>query len=588
MRSLSCVLLAIYLVCCCSCKRVPKPVITEHQEDVERLVNEFVYNSLALSPSSATSQGYHVHNGVELDSLLDDFSQRGIFHAHDVYNHFNSAAIQLSSQHKLDPELQADLRVVRLACRAGLFDLDVAESYKHNPTLYVETIGNAIYSPFILNYAPEDKRFGQITARIDKIPAFLETAKQNLVSAPDIWTNVARDENKGNIELIDHTIRAKIPANLRPHYNKAAASALKSLNSFNEYLKNTLSKRKADWRLGADNYEKKFALTLATGDTVIQTLIDAEAKLQSIRADMRTQALALYPKYFPGVTPPSDLNEVISQVLDRVAKEHTTPDQYFAEAKNDLAEATQFVKDHNLLSLPTGQSLQVIPTPEYMRGIYGVGGFSSAPALEPQLGSFYWITPFTPDMTPERVESKLREYNFYGLKILTIHEAMPGHYVQFEYADRVQPRWRGILRTLYSNTPYVEGWAVYATEMMINAGYQNTPEMQLTFEKQMLRVVSNTILDIKLQTGKMTDKQALDLMINGTFQEKEEAEKKLQRAKLSSCQLPTYFVGWRSWDRLRDNFQREQGSSFRLSEFNEKALDEGAVPMPILANLLHR
>jgi uncharacterized protein (DUF885 family) len=189
-------------------------------------------------------------------------------------------------------------------------------------------------------------------------------------------------------------------------------------------------------------------------------------------------------------------------------------------------------------------------------------------------------------MSPARVESKLREYNFYGLKILTIHEAMPGHFVQAEYASEVEPKWRRALRGIFSNTPYVEGWAVYATELMIDQGYQNTPEMRLTFGKQMLRVVANTILDVKLQTMGMTDQEALDLMIKNTFQEKEEAEKKLQRAKLSSCQLPTYFVGWRGWDRVRGAYERKLGSSFKLSEFHERALREGGVPLPVLSRLL--
>jgi uncharacterized protein (DUF885 family) len=279
---------------------------------------------------------------------------------------------------------------------------------------------------------------------------------------------------------------------------------------------------------------------------------------------------------------------VVSKVLDKVAQRHATRDTYFADAKRDLAEATQFVKDRHLLALPSRSNLQVIPTPEFMRGIYGVGGFSVAPVFEPQLGAFYWITPFTPDMTPERVESKLREYNFYGLKILTVHEAMPGHYVQFEYANDIQPKWRGALRAVFSNGPYVEGWAVYATQLIIDEGYEKTPEMQLTFGKQMLRVVANTILDVNLQTMGMTDQQALNLMIQDTFQEKEEAEKKLQRAKLSSCQLPTYFVGWRGWNQLRDVYQKKEGSHFSLSEFHERALKEGGVPLPVLQDLLLR
>jgi uncharacterized protein (DUF885 family) len=189
-------------------------------------------------------------------------------------------------------------------------------------------------------------------------------------------------------------------------------------------------------------------------------------------------------------------------------------------------------------------------------------------------------------MTAERVESKLREYNRWGLMILTVHEAMPGHYVQFEYASEVQPHWRGILRELYSNGPYVEGWAVYATQLMIEQGWEDTPEMRLTFGKQMLRVVSNTMLDIRLQMMGMTDQQALDLMINQTFQEKEEAVKKLQRAKLSSCQLPTYFVGWRGWNQVRTNYQKRLGADFRLPEFHQRALREGAVPLPVLESTL--
>ena len=555
------------------------------EDQVRELAENFVYTSLALNPSSATSQGYHVHHGVVLDELLDDYSRKGIDRARAFYVQSRSDAIRASGA-QLTPEMHADLDIIKLQCDAALLDLDKIQSYRHNPTLYVETIGNAIYNPFILNYAPESKRLLQITARIEKIPAFLETAKQNIVDAPEIWSRVAQEENEGNLRLIDGTIRAKIPADLKERYDRAAVKAIGALKSFNGFLKTDLGRHTSDWRLGAQNYATKFKLTLAIDETPQQTLADAEAKLENIRAQMKKQAVAAYPNFFGKKRPPNDLNTVVLQVLDRVAQQHATRDTYFDEAKFDLAEATRFVKDHHLLALPSRSNLQVIPTPEFMRGIYGVGGFSGAPVFEPQLGAFYWITPFTPDMTPERVESKLREYNSYGLKILTIHEAMPGHYVQFEYANRIEPKWRGALRSVFSNGPYVEGWAVYATELMIDEGYQKTPEMQLTFGKQMLRVVANTILDIKLQTMGMTDQQALDLMINDTFQEKEEAEKKLQRAKLSSCQLPTYFVGWRGWDQVRQAYQKREGSRFTVSDFHARALKQGAVPLPVLGRLL--
>ena len=210
--------------------------------------------------------------------------------------------------------------------------------------------------------------------------------------------------------------------------------------------------------------------------------------------------------------------------------------------------------------LPGRDNLQLIETPAYMRGVYGVGGFNPAPPLQPELGAFYWLTPIPSTWPKERVESKLREYNDYGLRILTIHEAIPGHYVQFEYASRVEPKPRRVLRSLFGSGPYVEGWAVYATDIMLKEGYlAHDPELQLTWGKQMLRAIANTILDIRMHTMGMSDEEAMKLMLERTFQEKEEASAKLQRAKLGACQLPTYFAGYRGWTRLRAAAGEEGG-----------------------------
>jgi len=164
---------------------------------------------------------------------------------------------------------------------------------------------------------------------------------------------------------------------------------------------------------------------------------------------------------------------------------------------------------------------------------------------------------------------------------------LPGHYLQFEYANRVMPDSRRLLRAVFGNNPYVEGWAVYATKLMIEQGYlDNDPELLLTWHKQYLRAVANAILDVRMQTGQMTDEQAMDLMVNQTFQEKEEATAKLQRVKLSSTQLPTYFTGYRAWLRLREKVKQQQGAGFDLAAFHERALGAGAVPMPALERIV--
>jgi uncharacterized protein (DUF885 family) len=320
-----------------------------------------------------------------------------------------------------------------------------------------------------------------------------------------------------------------------------------------------------------------------------QLLADAEAQLREIRRKMFMDSLPLHQQYYPTHRDPVDLNLIVRETLDRIATRHVAAADYFAEAEKTLAETRSFMKSHEdrIVKMPGQDNLKLIETPEYMRGVYGVGGFSPAPALQPELGAFYWLTPIPKDWPKERVDSKLREYNDYGLRILTIHEAIPGHYVQLEYANAIQPKSRRLLRSVFGSGPYVEGWAVYATDVMIREGFMDkSPELQLTVQKQLLRAIANTILDIRLQTGNMTEAEAMKLMVEQTFQEKEEATAKYQRARLNSCQLPTYFAGYRAWKELRAAAEKKDGAQFNAGEFHRKALEAGALPMPVLRRLL--
>ncbi|HVT95597.1 MAG TPA: DUF885 domain-containing protein [Bryobacteraceae bacterium] len=560
LRLVSCAgLLAVILTGC-----APRPT------PFEQATEDFVYSSLALSPVSATSEGYHNHQGVHLDDLLDDYSPEGIARTRSFLTGARGR-LQSFPQEALSPEERADYQIMDDQISLSLLELDSIQNYRHNPTVYVELIGNALFTPYVLNYAPKADRFLNIARRMEAIPRLLDQAKANLVDAPEVWNRVAREENQGNISLIDDTLRHDVPADVRPFFEHAAGPALAALREFDGWLANTLSQKTSDWRLGREKYAQKFRYTLASGKTPEQVLAEAEAQLKATREEMARLAA---PK-------------TVREALDEIAQQHATPGTYFKEAKEDLERARQFVEARGLVPLPSGESLQVIPTPEFMRGAYGVGGFSAAPVLEPQLGAFYWITPIPKNASRESVESRLREYNTFGLEHLTIHEAMPGHWVQFQYANRVQPTGRRLLRAWFGNGPYVEGWAVYAQQFMTEEGYLNgAPGMKLTLKKQMLRVLANTILDIRLQTMGMTDQQALDLMTGETYQEKEEATGKLQRAQLSSCQLPMYFIGVSGWNRVRDNDRRRKGVAFQLADFHKRALEEGAVPLPLLDELL--
>jgi uncharacterized protein (DUF885 family) len=564
--------------------------------EFEKVASDFVDTTLSFSPVTASGQGLHKLNGKDFDRDLDDLSRRAIQMQRDYYINLHKR-LEDFDKDALSPEDRADYDIIDTQIGLALFDLDIAQSWRHSPQSYVELIGSALFNPFVLDYAPKPERYEHIIARLQKIPAFVEVAQRQLGEAPPIWAQVAKEENDGNIDLIDKTLRAGAPAEEKKAYDQAAAPALDALRGFNKFLTTELPRRNRggtpDWRLGAEHYRGKFKLNLATDRTPDEVLKDAETRLQEVRARMLELSVPLHATMFAGHGDHGDLkgdqrlNKIVREVLDRIAEKHSTPASYLDDARKDLDEARDFVRARNLLTLPANDNLQVIPTPEFERGIYAVGGFNPAPVLEPRLGAFFWITPIPADWPKARLESKLREYNFYNLKLLVIHEAMPGHYVQGEFANAIEPKARRVLRAIYGNGPYVEGWAEYVTQVVLDEGLlDHSPELRLTLLKQELRVDANAIIDIRIQTGRMTDEQAMDLMENSTFQEHEEAVAKLQRVKLSSTQLPTYFVGWRDWLRVRELERQTKGGAFNLHDFHDRALKEGAVPLPVLARLL--
>ena len=283
----------------------------------------------------------------------------------------------------MSAEDRADYQIIDNQINLSLLELDKIQNYRHNPTVYVELVGNALFNPFVLEYAPIDQRYRQIIERLKKIPALMQQGQANLQDSPEVWNRVAREENEGNLDLIDKALRARVPDALKADYNSAAGPALDAVHAFTKFLKEDLSKKTSDWRLGKENYDLKFAYTLVSGKKPEQVLAEAEAALKDVREQMAKLAAP----------------QTVRAALDKIAQQHTTPAGYMDEAKSDLTEATNYVREKHLVTLGSGNNLQVIPTPrKFMRGIYSVAGFNAAPALEPQLGAFYWVTPIPPNM----------------------------------------------------------------------------------------------------------------------------------------------------------------------------------------------
>ncbi len=567
------------------------------------LSDQFMKDSLALSPVNASAAGYHTHvdsetgQKIELDALLDDLSLESIARQRDFYAAWRERFRSETPGSSLDPEDAADWQLIDDQIGQNLLEFDKIQNYRHNPTVVVELIGNALFLPLTQSYAPHDVRISQVLSRIQQIPRLLDQVKPYLADSDPVWITTAMEENKGNVDLILGSVAKEIAAGsqLQTKYDQVAPAAVTALQDFSTWLLLDFGKRpsKGSWRLGEPLYDEKFKLVMETPVTPQQVLADAEQEMKTVRAEMQDLALPVHAQMYPGHGDHADLgvhdrqNLVISEVLGKISDDHTTRDQLQKTIESQLSGIVQFINQKRIVTLSSRDNLKVIPTPPFLRGIYSVAGFHSAPPLEPQAEAEYWVTPIDSQMPADRVESKLREYNNFTLRWLSIHEALPGHYIQFEHLNNIQPERRRLLRSLYANGAYVEGWAEYIAQVMMDEGFLNNDQrFRMVMRKIRLRVISNAILDIKMHTMGMTDQQAMELMTQDAFQTQAEAEGKLQRVKLSSTQLPTYYVGLREWLEFRNKYQAAAGNNFDMLRFHDRVLDEGPLPVSIVERLI--
>ncbi len=278
---------------------------------------------------------------------------------------------------------------------------------------------------------------------------------------------------------------------------------------------------------------------------------------------------------------PADRTAKIGMVIDALSARHVKREDFVAEIKRQIPLLQDFVIKNNLLALDPSKPLVVRETPLYQRGVAGASIDAPGP-YRPKDKTYYNVTPLD-DQTPEQAESTLREYNYWILQVLNIHEAIPGHYAQLIYANKSP----SLIKSLFGNGAMVEGWAVYGERMMLENGYgNNEPEMWLMYSKWNLRVVTNTILDYSVHVLGMSEADAVDMLTRQAFQTKSEATEKWHRAQVSSVQLASYFSGYSEIMDLREQRKQALGSKFALKDFHEQFLSYGSAPVRVIRELM--
>lgn len=561
---------------------VPFGIAFSNESDTafEKLAKDYVEGLLQAEPEYATELGDH-----RFDDRLTDYSDAAGAKELKGAKAFREQLKKFQDKDLSGPN-KVDVRLLRDNVENEIFGLEELKEREWNPRVYMQSLANGLYLIVARDYAPAEKRAVSLQKRLEGIPNVIAQAKANLKNPPRVHTETAMEQVQGAIalikdglgEVLDHAPKAK------EAIGPAQEKALAALTDYKAWLeKDLLPRSNGDFRIGEEKFRKKLRFALASDMSMEDLMKAARADLDRTQKTIYETALPLYRKYFPEAdqATTNDAHKVTAAVLDRLAEEHPTDETIVPYAQMVLKEATDFVKAKNLITVPE-VPLDVVVMPEFKRGA-AVAYCDSPGALEKSGKTFFAVAPTPKDWSPERKESFFREYNNYMIRDLTVHEAMPGHYLQLAHANRF--RSPTLVRAIFQSGTFIEGWAVYTEQMMAEAGYGG-PEVRMQQLKMRLRVICNAIIDQSIHAGNMSEQEALDLMMKEGFQQEGEAVGKWKRARLSSTQLSTYFVGVTEHLDLRERAKAKQGASFDLKKYNDQVLSYGSPPVKYVRELM--
>jgi len=553
---------------------------TPQDDAFQKIAHEYIEQYLRANPEDATELGDH-----RFDGQLTDYSSEARAKELATQKEFRDKLSAIGGS-QLTGANNIDFRILKENIDYQIFRADELKEPDWNPLVYMQSLANSLYLLVARDFASPEQRIPNLRQRLEGIPGVIAQAKANLQHPPRVHTETAIEQTQGAINLVREGLaplvdRAPQMKNeLAPLQEKTVAA----LDDYKKWLQNDLLPRSdGNFRLGAEKFRKKLHFALASDLSMEEIMKRAQADLKQTQTAIYETALPLYKKYFPNADAkaPTDKYKVTAAVLDKLAEQHPDDATIVDYAKDVVTEATDFVKSHRLVTVPN-TPLDVIAMPEFKRGV-AIAYCESPGPLEKSGRTFFAVSPTPKDWSKERKESFFREYNNYEIRDLTVHEAMPGHYLQLAHANEFSAP--TLVRAIFRSGTFIEGWAVYCEQMMAEQGYGG-PEVKMQQLKMRLRAIANAILDQSIHAGNMTEKEAMDLMIKETFQQEGEAVAKWKRARLTSAQLSTYFVGATEHLDLRAAEEKKLGNDFELKKCNDQVISYGSPPVKYVKELM--
>ena len=574
------------LVLLCVLQAAPARAAESADQRFDALARRYIDEFGRYSPVSATQLGDH-----RFDAELDDVSAAGRARTL-AWTQGVLRELQAIDHARLSRANQVDAAMLDNQLRYAVWSEQKLRDWSWDPLVYTQLAGQAVYGLLARDFAPLPQRLASVAARLEKLPGLFEQMRASVVPerVPAIHAETAVKQNPGVLSLVDELVvpnLAQLPAADRARLERAIAGARAAVATHQKWLEGTLvPQAKGDFRIGRELYDEKLGFALMSPLTRTDIRRRAESEAITTRARMyeiARQVLAgrAGAPALPEQPTPEQQQTAIKAALELANAERTPRTGVVDYARQTLRETTDFVRARNFVTVPD-EPLEIIVMPEFQRGV-AVAYCDSPGPLDKGQRTFYAVSPIPEDWTDAQVDSFLREYNTRSIANLTIHEAMPGHYLQLAHSNR----YPSTLRAMLGSGPFIEGWAVYTERVMQEQGFRGgDPLMQLVRLKWYLRSITNAIMDSAIHVDGMTRDEAMRLMLETGFQEEREAAGKWVRAQLSSAQLSTYFVGYQEHSDLRATAEQRAGGKFDLKAYHDQVLSYGSPPVRLVRALM--
>ncbi len=544
------------------------------QASLRTFVDAHFEDSFRRFPLMATQAGVHTYDGELRGFTVQERA------AYLTQLKAELAALPKQVERAALPPLdQADYDILESHLRARILDLEAVRGWERNPYVWLTTASGAVFQLINRDFAPLPQRMGSAVSRMKQIPAVFAEAQATLKDTPKLWTELALMQAQGTRSLYAETLpkvfESVKDAALQQAFQQEQARCLASIDGFIRFLREDLLPRSSgDFALGEAVYRQKLQYEEGVTEDIDSLLAWGKSEIQRTQAQFREASARLAPGKAP------------MDVYRELAKDHPAPADLVPTTRATLEEIRTYLIDKHIITIPSEVRAQVAETPAFNRALSFASMSMPGPFETQATEAYFYVSPPEPSWNAEQTEQHMSFYSRYALPLVSIHEAYPGHYVQFLWTNK---RVHSKVRQMLGSGSFIEGWGLYTEQMMLDEGYGGTgptaDKLRLNQLALYLQRLARYVVGLSLHTRGMSYEQAVRFFEEEAYMTHTNAERETRRGTMDPTYL-VYALGKRMLMQLREDARARWGADFTLQRFHDEVVSYGYPPIPILRKLM--